>query len=442
MSLTGSIRDHVESTHFIDTHEHLPDETTRLSFKPIDGRRDWDRVILDKVDDWSFLLSHYVCDDLCSAGMPPGEMIRFWKTEAPAQVKFRWIEPHWRAVRNTGFGQALRHTLRLLYGETDLTRDSVPKIAEQYAEGRRPGLYDRVLRKVARIDHCHVNSFTDSVFHVSDSPDLLRQDINMSGLTDPGEFARLSMELGADLCSLDAVLLAIDDTFQRYGKQAAAVKLWTGYTRSLHFPGSDRRRAEYAFQRYRANYEFGPDERTDLQNFLVRYAIERASAVGLPIKFHTGTYSLNIFDPGTMPLHRVRNNQGDLVRLYQDFPDARFVIFHIGYPYHNEVVTMAKQYHNVFVDMCWAWILDPAESIQFLRSFLVSAPHNKLFAFGGDYFVVEPVAGHAHLARVGITRAIASLIEDGLLTVEEAPALIESIMRGNALAIFGDADRQ
>jgi len=81
----------------------------------------------------------------------------------------------------------------------------------------------------------------------------------------------------------------------------------------------------------------------------------------------------------------VRSNQGDLCRLYEDFPDARFVIFHIGYPYHHEVVAIAKHYHNVFVDMCWAWLLDPAESIQFLRSFITAVPYNKLFAFAGDY---------------------------------------------------------
>jgi predicted TIM-barrel fold metal-dependent hydrolase len=98
-----------------------------------------------------------------------------------------------------------------------------------------------------------------------------------------------------------------------------------------------------------------------------------------------------------------------------------------------------KHYPNVYVDMCWAWILDPVESIQFLRSFLMSVPKNKLFAFGGDYFIVEPIAGHAHLARLGIARALTTLVDDGLIRLAETPEIIDDLMRGNALSLFGTA---
>jgi len=424
----------VEATSFIDTHEHLPDESTRLAFKPIDGRRDWDQIIENKIDDWSFLFTHYVCDDMASAGIHADWMARFWSESAPAEVKFDWIAPYWRHVRHTGFGQAIRHTLKLLYGEDDLTRSSAPRIAERYTDLRRPGLYNHVLREVARIDHCHVNSTTNSVFHVTERPDLLRQDLDFTRLANPVEFPRMALETGVQPTTLDVWLNQIDEMFRVHGPSASAVKLKTAYARGLHFSAFDQARAESAF-RHLGTIAFGPDDQRDIHDFLIRYVVRRASESGLAIKFHTGYHSSHDW----MPLSRVRSNQGDLCRLYEDFPDARFVIFHIGYPYHHEVVAIAKHYHNVFVDMCWAWLLDPAESIQFLRSFITAVPHNKLFAFGGDYFVVEPVAGHAHLARLGITRSIVSLIEDGLIAVEEAPPLIDAIMRGNALATFGHA---
>ncbi|MFB3905793.1 MAG: hypothetical protein ACE15E_20280 [Acidobacteriota bacterium] len=36
--------------------------------------------------------------------------------------------------------------------------------------------------------------------------------------------------------------------------------------------------------------------------------------------------------------------------------------------------------------------------MNFLKQYLVTAPANKVLTFGGDYFSVEPVVGHAALA--------------------------------------------
>ncbi|MGQ9605741.1 MAG: hypothetical protein ACUVTW_06030 [Thermogutta sp.] len=67
---------------------------------------------------------------------------------------------------------------------------------------------------------------------------------------------------------------------------------------------------------------------------------------------------------------------------------------------------------------------------------MVTAPSNKLFTFGGDYFVVEPVLGHARIARRGIALALGELVEEGWLSQEDALGLIPSIMRENARAFF------
>jgi hypothetical protein len=441
-SISTRIRDTVESTLFVDTHEHLPDESTRLAFKAVDSKGAWDRVVQDKVDDWSFLFVLYGYDDLCSAGLRFDVLKRFWHDPLPPQEKFDLIAQQWQHMRHTGYGQAIRHTLRILYGEADLTRDSAPRIAEQYEATRGPGFYQHILRNVSRVHHCHVNTFTHAIFHETERPDLLRQDIDMTSVTDPTTASKLALEMGIELTSLEAWLHLIDRIFAIHAPRASAVKLQTAYDRDLNFLPTDQRRAEYAFQRYRSGFAYGSDEKADLHNFLLRYTIQRATEAGLAIKLHTGIGCLATLygDPTpVLPIAHARNHQSDLCRLYQDFPDARFVLFHIGYPYHHEVVAMAKLYRNVFVDMCWAWILDPAESIRFLRSYLTTAPFNKLFTFGGDNLAVEMVVGHAHIARAGIVQALVSLVKDRLLNIEETPGLIEAIMHGNAIKAFGDS---
>lgn len=105
-----------------------------------------------------------------------------------------------------------------------------------------------------------------------------------------------------------------------------------------------------------------------------------------------------------MQLARVRDNAADLCRLLQDFPETRLVLMHIGYPYEQEFVALAKHYSNATIDMCWAWIINPGASVRFLKEFLLALPANKIFTFGGDYVAVEPIYGRACIARRGMRR--------------------------------------
>jgi hypothetical protein len=91
----------------------------------------------------------------------------------------------------------------------------------------------------------------------------------------------------------------------------------------------------------------------------------------------------------------------------------------------------------VVVDLCWAWIISPSATERFLRDFLVTAPANKLLTFGGDYIPVEPVVGHAAIARQGLERALEGLIQDGWISRAEAIESVPRLMNGNARRIFG-----
>lgn len=109
---------------------------------------------------------------------------------------------------------------------------------------------------------------------------------------------------------------------------------------------------------------------------------------------------------------------------------------HICYPYYEDLISVAKHYTNAYVDMCWSWIINPVAAKDFVKKYLVTAPANKIFTFGGDYFVVEPVLGHARIARRGIALALTELVEEGWLSKEDALELIPSIMRQNARESF------
>jgi predicted TIM-barrel fold metal-dependent hydrolase len=118
------------------------------------------------------------------------------------------------------------------------------------------------------------------------------------------------------------------------------------------------------------------------------------------------------------------------------YPDVRFVLMHMGYPYQDEYIALAKHFTNVYVDLSFAWILSPLATARFVGEFLTAAPAVKLLAFGGDYRIIEPVVGHARLARTCLARALSHTVESGLFREDEALNLIEPLMRNNALTLF------
>lgn len=421
----------VEQTPFVDTHEHLIEESLRLS------------GALDQwlpCDDWSYLFGEYVANDLAVAGMPDADLRRFHSWDLSSEAKYRLVAAYWDRIRHSGYALALRHTLRGLYGVDDLTAESLPRIAEKYRETVQPGFYGAILRR-ANIESCQVNS-VPRIFMESEQPVLLAQDLNIRDFMrcSPADFARVKAETGKQPTTLEEWLDVIDFYFAPYGPKAVAVKCAIAYSRALDFAPVGKSHAARLFLHHigARSHSLGSEDLKALQDFLFRYCVSKAGEYGLPVKLHTGYLA----GGGKMELSRIRDNAADLCRLLQDFPEVQFVLMHIGYPYQEEFIALAKHYPNATIDMCWAWIINPAASVRFLKEFLMAVPATKIFTFGGDHVAVEPVYGHALIARQGIARALSELVAEGWIAREETPELIERIMRGNALRFFPNSQRE
>lgn len=423
MSAYTQIRDLIEQMPFVDTHEHLIEESVRLT-----GNSGWN---LFPCDDWAYLFWHYFGDDLASAGMPKDDHRRFFSPGVESVEKYRLVAPWWERAKHTGYGQAVRHTLQGLYTLDDLTEETVPLLAERYREMVKPGFYREILVGRSGVESCQVNSLMHT-FCETAQPDLLEQDLSIVPLSTGLNPRGIVQETGKTATDLDGWLEIIDWHFATYGPRAVAVKNQSAYARRLDYDAVPKETAAPLFVRQAAEESLSPEESKTLQDYLMRYCIGKATEFGLPVKLHTGYYAGH----SRMPLERVRQNAGDLCPLLHDFPDTKFVLMHIGYPYQDEYIALAKQYPNVFIDLCWAWIINPQASIRFVKEFLTAAPANKLFTFGGDYITVEPVYGHSRIARLGLTQALTQLVEGGWLRQEETPDLIERLMRGNAHATF------
>lgn len=419
----STIQEFVEKTPFLDTHEHIIEESRRLvPPNPHDGRY--------PCDDWAYLLLHYSASDLTSAGMPGEAFARFYGVELSPLEKWHLVEPYYQRAKNTGYLQAVRLTVQELFGEEDLSVESVERVTEKMRTLVKPGYYRHVLRDVANVESCQVNSL-EHVFCETQYPDLLMQDLSFVGLS-TGLDLSLAKRANREPGTLSDWHAVIDWYFEAYAPRAIAVKNQSAYARRINYAKVSASEAAPLFERFARKDSLSPAEMQALQDYLFHYCVSKATDYGLPVKLHTGYYA----GANSMPLERLRQNAGDLCPILMAHPRAKFVLMHIGYPYQDEFIALAKHYTNAYVDLCWAWIISPLASVRFLKEALLTAPANKLFVFGGDYITVETVVGHARIARRGIVQALTELVEEGWLSETEALEVAWRLMRGNALEVF------
>jgi predicted TIM-barrel fold metal-dependent hydrolase len=418
-----TIFERVHQAPLIDTHEHLIEEKQRLQGP---------KPSLIPCDDWALLLSHYLDSDLLTAGMPGASLDRFLSPEVDPLSKWDLIAPYWPAVKHTGYGQAVRLCIKALYGVEELSAGNTAKIQAGYERIRRAGFYRHVLKDLGKIESCQVNCLTGEAFNQSDMPEFLMQDLSIVGMFAGPNFKQLAPPTGIEVKTLADWHRVIHWWFERYSKYAVAVKSQHAYGRDIDYARVPAEKAEPVFRKVLQKDPLTADERKLLEDHLFWQSVGEATSQDLPVKLHTGYYA----GQNSMPLSRLQLNAASAAELCRLSPDTKFVFMHICYPFYEELLAVVKQWTNAHVDMCWSWIINPVAAKDYLKKHIVTAPINKLLPFGGDYIPVEPVIGHAALARRGVALALFELVEEGWLNLADALDLVDTILHNNARQVF------
>lgn len=415
---------HVSSHALVDSHEHLRKEEEWVGAGPVD-------VLCD-------LFSNYVPADLISAGASAEAVQQLTDAEhdTPA-ARFAAVEPAWRAIRHTGYGEAVNILAAEIYG---LGPDWGPAdlvSAQSTLDGwRQPGQRLRLLRETAGIDHCQTDDFCWPCLVDDSGPDFFFYDISWAGFCNGQiDVEPLAAETGVTATDLASLRRAMEQIFATHAGQAIAVKAQHAYNRTLDWHERTDAEAEAALQQTLSG-KVNEATRLALGDWCWARGVELAIEHDLPFKLHTGYYA------GTdrMPVSRIR--AGNLCALLAKYLDCRFVLMHIAWPYSQELVALTKHYRNVYADLCWTWSIDPYSSMDFVRRFLHAAPSNKLFAFGGDTGWPTSAAAYAIQARRWLNRALQAEVDDGLLIERDAMQIATRIMFDNQYDCFRMADRK
>jgi predicted TIM-barrel fold metal-dependent hydrolase len=168
----------------------------------------------------------------------------------------------------------------------------------------------------------------------------------------------------------------------------------------------------------------------EFQDHMMHHILKLAEERELTYQFHTGLQEGN----GNL----INNSNPELmINLFLEYPGVKFDIFHIGYPYEKSLGVISKNFPNVYIDMAWAHIISPEASVRALVEWLDLVPANKIAAFGGDYFFVDGVYGHAAMARENVSRALSMVVGKGVFDVERAKEILHGMFVDTPARLFG-----
>jgi uncharacterized protein len=432
----------VNGISLVDTHEHLLAEEERHR----------------AAHDFGYLFPHYASSDLISAGMPPGLLESVRATARPVLVERmarigwirkpspfaaptkpdltldeRWtaLEPYWGRIKHTGYGTCLRIAIRDLFGVPDLTGQTYVQLSEAIRDSRRSGWYRHVLKEKARIAVSIQDDYRTAVDRDLFAPVVRLEQFACASTR--GDLRNIEADTGRAVHSLGDLVEALHAALDRDLQEGAVgIKIGIAYRRTIRFEKVPRGDAERVFTKLFGHLGEGPswEEARPFQDYMFHRIIQAAAERDMPIQIHTGLQEGN---------ENVLANSNPLLlaNLCLEYREAKFDLFHGGYPYLGEALALAKNFPNVYLDLCWLHIISPAAGRRMLHEAIETVPANKIFAFGGDFIIPEGAYGHSVLARQVASRVLTEKVEEGYLTEEEALGLASCILRDNAAALFG-----
>jgi len=407
----------VFETPLCDTHEHIAYEA------------DW---VADKGDVLADLVRNYVGDDLRNAGAEYDAILRALEpTSAELKDRLEGVLPALEGCRHTGYGEVVSLMLRHIYGLESVTVETLTAAQPILDSLKKGGERLRLLREVGKVDHVQIDDFCWRCLPDESGPDFFFYDISWQSFCSASfDVAEIKEETGVEVKDLPTLEETMRGIFRKYGPCAIAVKSQHAYNRTLDWRERDEADVRKVLEKKLAGQELSEEETLCLGDWGWAKGVELTIEHELPFKTHTGYYA----GIGGMPVRRIP--PGNLCSLLAKYENARFLLMHIGYPYQDEIVALAKHFPNVTVDMCWSWAIDPYSAKDFLRRMLHAAPVNKVMVYGGD--TRNPTASLAYSihARSWLAKTLEEEIGDGFLTEPEAVEVAQNWMHRNQYEYF------
>ena len=231
------------------------------------------------------------------------------------------------------------------------------------------------------------------------------------------------------------------EQLRRRAKEQGAVAFKTGIVKQT---GADvepvtAAQAEQAWEQWRKtsaadrariwNREWRPAFWKTLQDFIVWETCAVAYELDIPLHIHAGNGEGQDKISTHYP-YKLEN----VVRYPIDFPQkpVQIVLLHAGFPHHTEAAYMSHIFPNVWYDMSVMAPFVNRGLYQRLLETFETAPLSKIMYGSDAYHVPEFFYLGAKWAKQHVAKALAILVDDGVLTKDDAVRYARMILADNA----------
>jgi len=408
----------IDELTIIDTHEHL--------LNPI-------KIQQNSSLDFMLLLHHYSSGDIESAGMSSKIFQMLLKDSLPPLEKWRILKPFWEGSFNTAYNRVALLTAQKLFGVNDINESTVSDLSDKIKKAYQTDWFNKVLIDKCKIEYLiqddwdHNRTFENERFKYVDRFD------NFISISSKQMINAIEKQENIKIETIDEFVQALEKAFNTAMKNGiVGVKTGLAYSRILHYENVNKERAQKVFEEL-MNSSGGKKlsfaEVKPFQDYMMHRVLDLARQHNLPLVIHTGLLAGNgnIIE-NTNPIH--------LVNLFKEYPDVNFILYHGSFPYGSELTTLAKNNRNVYIDMCWLYVISPSYSERYLHEWIETVPASKIMAFGGDYNNIENVYGHLLFAKQIISKVLIAKVKDGYLNESEAKNIARMILHDNAEKLY------
>ena len=425
-SVYTSLRMFLDKVPVIDTHEHYFATTNT---QPIEAM-----ALLDN--------SFYTHGDLCSVSSESAAIFKDLTLTAENQFGefYEQFDQAYRKCRHTAYFKGSVRGAQECWGLKTVNRQSMMALQAQIGE-RNNEFYQRMMEKyrikVKIVDTC--------------SPQRIHQLIKTGRIEGFSSYCRFAFPLASfhnffvdgrgvvdmlsDLTGMPVPDLdAFSDAFKTLVQQSieagvVCFKDQSAYNRLIRYDQTPREQADLLYAKLLSQGNLDYNDSIALSNWVMRFAMTQAGKYKLPVQMHTG-HMAGLYNEIS------KANAVHLTSLIADFPDVHFDLFHGNWPYMGEYLFLGKNYPNVSLDLCWVQSIDCDYSIELMKRVVMTLPHSKLLAYGGDCCMIEGTIGFLCQARDNAAVALSSLVESSWLTLDDAKEIACDWFFNNANSIF------
>lgn len=199
-------------------------------------------------------------------------------------------------------------------------------------------------------------------------------------------------------------------------RNTTGIKQLQAYSRHLDFPR--RSDSEVVW-----SGELNEEQITVFKDWVMNECCKRAHERGWPHQVHVGTH--NITESSPMPLQ-------SLARRY---PKMNIVMIHC-WPFLDEAGWLAKQLPNVYIDTCWAPVLNPEYFRKAISGWINYVPVHKVMC-SHDSTTVEMAAGSSLFTREILTEILMEQMNKLALDSSRTIRAASDMLHNNSVRIYG-----